>query len=174
MIVRQATAADAASLARLARDTFVDTFGADNTASDMKMYVADSFGESIQRAEIADARNTIFVVDAGDALVGYALLHEGAVPECVPSQDVIEIDRLYVSKDHLGMGLGAALMQRCLDEASARDKELVWLNVWERNLSAMRFYERWGFEYAGTMPYVLGTDRQTDHVMIFRLAGGER
>jgi GNAT superfamily N-acetyltransferase len=171
--IRQATVADAAQLALLARDTFVDTFAAANTASDMEMYVAMSFGEAIQRAELSDPRTTVFVADAGGALVGYALLHDGPVPECVTSDNVLEIDRLYVAKSHLGTGLGAALMRRCLDEAADRGKELVWLNVWERNLPAMRFYERWGFQYAGTMPYVLGTDHQTDHVMIFHLERGD-
>ena len=174
LTIRQATIDDAARLSTLARSTFVDTFGADNTPDDMAMYVAASFGDEIQRTELMDPRNVVFLAEQGDEAIGYAMLRDGPAPDAVPSANVIEIDRLYVSKHCIGTGAGAILMQRCLDEAAARGKEVVWLNVWERNLRAIRFYERWKFDDVGTMPYILGTDCQTDRVMVRRVEGVSR
>src|SRR3954462_2474623 len=94
-IIRQATVADAARLAVLARDTFVDTFGPENTAADMAMYVAANFGEDLQRAELLDARNTVFVIEVEGELAAYVMLREGAPSIALEFSSTIEIDRLY-------------------------------------------------------------------------------
>jgi ribosomal protein S18 acetylase RimI-like enzyme len=56
-------------------------------------------------------------------------------------------------------------MGACLKEAEAQRHDRIWLGVWERNLQAIAFYERWGFVRVGEKTFVLGTDPQTDHVM---------
>ena len=167
--IRVATPADAALLASLAERTFVDAFGADNTADDMAMYVADAFGEARQRAELEDPRVTVFVAERDGDVAGYAMLRDGAVAECVGGGDAIEIARLYAARHLIGGGVGAALMQRCLGEAAALGKQVVWLGVWERNARAIAFYERWGFRDAGLLTFVLGRDVQTDRVMVRRM-----
>jgi ribosomal protein S18 acetylase RimI-like enzyme len=42
----------------------------------------------------------------------------------------------------------------------------LWLGVWERNERAQAFYRKHGFRKAGTQIFVVGTDPQTDHVMM--------
>jgi ribosomal protein S18 acetylase RimI-like enzyme len=61
-------------------------------------------------------------------------------------------------------------MQHALAEAAGRGKDAVWLGVWEHNARAIRFYEQWDFHPAGTQPFLLGTDLQTDLVMVRRIA----
>ena len=61
-------------------------------------------------------------------------------------------------------------MQCAIAEAAGRGKDAVWLGVWDRNERAIRFYESWGFHRSGTQPFLLGTDLQTDLVMVRRLA----
>jgi ribosomal protein S18 acetylase RimI-like enzyme len=174
-IIRHATAADAALLARFAESAFVDTFGSDNTPENMAAYVGEAFGETRQRAEIADPRLTFFLAERQGELAGYAALREGDPPEAVRAAlaragdestvGAIEILRLYAGRRWLGAGIGSALMQRCLDEAVSRRRRVVWLGVWERNARAIAFYRRWGFTDVGAQPFVLGTDLQTDRIM---------
>lgn len=170
---RLATPADAALLAALAATTFNDTFAAANTADDMALYMAGAFGESIQRAELSDPRHVVFLAERDGDDVGYAMLREGPPPTVVSGLDTIEIARLYAVKHVIGAGIGATLMQRSLDEAAARGKSTIWLGVWERNARAIAFYERWGFADVGTQSFILGRDRQTDRVMVRRVAGQE-
>jgi ribosomal protein S18 acetylase RimI-like enzyme len=73
--------------------------------------------------------------------------------------------RLYVSKDSLGSGVGAALMQACIDEAADKGFDTIWLGVWENNFRAQAFYRKWNFTEVGTHIFMLGDDRQTDLVM---------
>ena len=63
-------------------------------------------------------------------------------------------------------------MQRCLDEAAARDQRTIWLGVWERNARAIAFYRRWDFADVGSQSFQLGGDLQSDRVMVRRVAEG--
>ena len=170
IVLRRATPADATLLAALARTAFDDTFGAANDPADMTAYLAKAFGEAVQRAELADPRNTVFFAEREGTPVGYAMLREGDAPLGVDDDDVLEIARLYSFKRWIGSGVGAALMQHCLDEASRRGRRTIWLGVWEHNTRAIVFYRRWGFADVGAQPFQLGTDLQTDRVMARRVA----
>jgi ribosomal protein S18 acetylase RimI-like enzyme len=43
--------------------------------------------------------------------------------------------------------------------------------VWEHNVRAVRFYAKHGFRDVGSHVFVLGSDVQTDRVMVRQLAG---
>lgn len=163
--IRRASVDDAAMLARLAAASFADTFAADNDAHDMATYMAEAFGEAQQRAELCDDRLLVMIADVAGDVAGYAMLREGPADECVGVTDAIEVARLYADRRWIGAGVGAALMQACLEAAAARGRSTIWLGVWEHNARAIAFYRRWGFVQKGTHPFVLGRDHQTDHVM---------
>jgi ribosomal protein S18 acetylase RimI-like enzyme len=170
--VRRATPADAARLATFASAAFIDTFASDNRPEDMASYLAESFGEAKQRAELGDPEVTVLLAEKDEALVGYAMLRDGEVAEPVGSARAIEIARLYAGKHWIGAGIGALLMQSCLNEARARAKDTIWLGVWERNARAIAFYRRWGFVDVGSQSFQLGSDLQTDRVMVRHAAEG--
>lgn len=169
--LRRATTADALSLAQFGATAFVDTFAADNRPSDMAMYLAEAFGETVQRGELANPAITVFVAERDGELAGYAMLREGGAPTCVGGHDAVEIARLYAARRWIGAGIGAALMERCLAEAGANGRSTIWLGVWEHNVRAITFYRRWGFSDVGSQEFQLGADRQTDRVMARRVAG---
>ncbi|MEO8624061.1 MAG: GNAT family N-acetyltransferase [bacterium] len=169
--MRRATTADAALLASLATTTFSDTFGTANTPENMALYLARAFGEDIQRRELADARHIVFLAECAGEVAGYVMLRDGAVNDAVGDANAIEIARLYATKAFLGAGIGATLMQRCLDEAAARGRSTIWLAVWEHNPRAIAFYTRWGFGGVGGTTFMLGHDLQSDRVMARRVAG---
>jgi GNAT superfamily N-acetyltransferase len=168
---RLATPADAALLASLGATAFSDTFAADNTPENMALYLAGAFSEAIQRAELANARNVVIFAEQDGDVVGYAMLRDHPAPNSPAGVDAIEIARLYATKRLIGAGVGSTLMQRCLDEAVARGKRVIWLAVWERNPRAIAFYQRWGFADAGTQFFMLGHDQQTDRVMMRAVSG---
>ena len=176
LVVRRATPADAASLAAFARAAFVDTFADDNTPEDMAAYIGGAFGEAQQRAELMDPACVTLLVERDGELAGYAMLHDGVVPSgptTVVLSNAIEIARLYSGRRWIGTGIGATLMQHCLDLAAGRERDWIWLGVWERNARAIAFYARWGFGDVGSQSFQLGTDRQTDRVMARRVVAGE-
>ena len=167
--LRRASPADAAPLATFAALAFADTFGAQNRPEDMAAYMAEAFGESVQRAELMDPQCTVFLAERDGDIVGYATLRDGPPPSCVHDTSTIEIARLYAARPWIGAGIGALLMQRCLVEAASRGRRTIWLGVWERNVRAIGFYQRWHFAIVGSQPFQLGIDRQNDRVMARRV-----
>lgn len=166
--IRAAATADAGALAALGERTFRDTFASGNTAGDMEAYVGASFSRDTLRAELADAANTFLLafIDAHAQPVGYAKLRAGTTDASVAGPDPIELQRLYVDRDAIGHGVGAALMQASLDAARSAGRRTLWLGVWEHNARAIRFYERWGFRLVGDHVFRLGSDDQRDLIMV--------
>jgi diamine N-acetyltransferase len=163
--IRYATPADNALLAELGRQTFYETFAADNTPEDMSAYLGASFGPTRQAAELADPASTFLIAENDDATIGYARLKVGQPAPGVTGARPIEIVRLYARNDWLGQGVGARLMQACLDEAVKLGCDTVWLDVWEQNARARAFYRKWGFVEIGTQLFQLGSDLQHDLIL---------
>lgn len=165
LVVRRGEQRDAELLAELGARTFAETFAADNTVENMTDYLASAFTPTKQAAELAD-RNCLFLIAESDRVaVGYALLRSERVPDSVSSARPIELVRLYVARENIGSGVGAALMQACIREARKLGYQTLWLGVWENNLSAQKFYRKWNFHEVGKHVFQLGDDPQTDLVL---------
>jgi ribosomal protein S18 acetylase RimI-like enzyme len=165
-IIRRASAADAALLADLGARTFVETFAADNTPEDMSAYLAASFGQHQQAAELAEPDSFFLIAEVEGTAAGYARMDGAAAPPSgVTKNKPIELVRLYVSQEWLGRGIGASLMHACLSEATQQGYCAIWLGVWEHNLRARAFYRKWNFHEVGTHVFQLGNDSQTDILM---------
>ena len=156
---------DARLLAELGARTFSETFAADNSPADMAAYLAAAFSEAQQAAELADPHSIFHIAESNGVAVGYAMLRSGSVLDSVTDDQPIELVRLYVSREHLGRSVGAALMRVCIDEASRHGHRTLWLGVWEHNHRAQAFYRKWNFHEVGTHIFQLGDDPQTDLLM---------
>ncbi len=162
LVIRQATLAEAEALNELAARTFYDAFAATNTAENMRAYMAAAFTVEQMTTELRDPYSTFLLAELAGWQVGYAKLLRSEVPECVAARPAIELSRLYVDQNVLGAGVGAALMQACLDAARRSGFQAIFLGVWEHNPRAQAFYRKWGFERVGEHVFQMGADPQTD------------
>jgi ribosomal protein S18 acetylase RimI-like enzyme len=167
--IRRAGLTDASALADLGRRTFADTFGADNSADDLRAYLDGAYAEPIQRQELASSDLTYFLAEADGVPVGFALLRRDNSSPFVDDPTAIELQRLYVDRVWHGSGLAQALMATCVQHAVARGAGSLFLGVWERNAKALRFYAAQGFVVVGSQRFMVGSDAQTDLVMWRRL-----
>jgi len=168
--LRDATPADAAQLAAFGARTFLETFAADNTAEDMQAHLESSFSPEKQRLEIADASmDTLILVDAADRWLGFAQLRADSGAPGTPAGS-IELWRFYVDQPWHGKGVAGALMAGTKQRAKQRGAKSLWLGVWQRNSRAQAFYRKHGFETVGHKTFVVGSDPQTDDVMLCRLS----
>jgi len=168
--IRRATVDDAAALAEFGARTFFETFAKDNTVEDMRLHLASAWGAELQRAEILDDEiDTLLACDAKGGLAGFAQLRPGHAPACVATVQPVELLRFYVDKPWQGQGVAHQLMEAAESQARTRGARELWLGVWERNERAQAFYRKRGFRKVGTQIFVVGTDPQTDHVMLREL-----
>ncbi len=164
-VIRRAKSDDATSLAELGRRTFDETFAEFNKPEDLAAYYAEAFSMEKQAAELADNNAIFFIAEADARTAGYAKLQRGGAPSCVTGEKPCELARLYVLKEWFGRGVGAALMELCINDARERGYKTLWLGVWEQNERAKAFYQKWNFRETGSQIFMLGSDAQTDLVL---------
>lgn len=169
--IRPATPDDLPALAVLAERTFRQAFGDANDPADFEAYAREAFSKDRLAKELADAMNTFVVVpgEIDGELSAYAKVRRASTESCCRGQDPIELERIYVDQARIGRGVGALLMEHCLELAAREGHDSVWLGVWERNERAIAFYRRWGFEVVGEHDFQLGSDLQRDLVMERRI-----
>ncbi len=171
LTLREAVPADARLIAQLSRETFYDTFAAQNTAGNMEKFMREQFSTDQLMAEVGAPGQYFWLAFDGTKPAGYAKMREGDRYPEFGNRTSAEIARLYAVRDYIGRGVGSALMKHCLDQAKKMGKELIWLGVWEKNEPAIRFYERQGFRKFGEHIFLLGDDPQTDWLMWKDISG---
>lgn len=165
LTIKRGTTGDAEMLTELSVTTFLEAFAADNKKEDMDKYIAEAMSVSRLTEELADENNIFFLVCYNDELAGYAKLGKARKPEAESFKKPIELERIYVLKKYYNARIGAALMNHCLEYATANQHDVLWLGVCQHNHRAVNFYKKWGFEFYGTHQFVLGDDVQTDELM---------
>jgi ribosomal protein S18 acetylase RimI-like enzyme len=164
LIIRIASAGDAELIADLSRKTFLETFAGENTRANMDKFMDEQFTRERLIKEVGAAQNIFLIAELNGETIGYARLRESdnALANGLPS---IEIARIYAVQSKIGKGVGSALMDKCIEVARQNNKVVVWLGVWEKNIRAISFYQRWGFEIFGEHEFILGDDVQKDLLM---------
>lgn len=164
--IREATTLDAALIADISRETFYETFASQNSVEDMKKFMNEQFTREKLIAEVSESSNLFFLAFADDTPAGYAKIRGGERYAEFNNRPSVEIARIYATTASIGKGIGSSLMQKCIDTASSMKKEIIWLGVWEKNQRAIDFYTKWGFQQFGTHTFLLGSDPQTDWLMM--------
>ena len=168
--IRPAASADATALAELAARTFRETFAADNRPEDIALHVAEAYGPLQQGRELADPNITTLLVESEGDLAGYAQLRRGPAPACADGDAPIEVWRFYIAHAWHGRGLAQRLMQRVESDAARLGARTLWLGVWERNERAKAYYRKSGFVDVGSHIFMVGSDPQTDRIMVRQVA----
>lgn len=169
--IRVAQPADAATLAALAWETYVETFvegfAIPYPGEDLAAFRAENYTPESNRPRLSDPAQMVWLAE--DA-TGRALAYAAAGGPSLPHPDVRpedgELKALYVRRDTQGSGLGRALLDLALRWLEPAGPRTLWLSVWSGNHRAQRLYEAYGFTKAGEYAFPVG--RWRDHEFIFR------
>ena len=159
---RDATKADAETLADLFQRVFDDTFGHLYDAADRDAFMAQH-GVDQWHEQLNDAAYAVRLAE-NDTAAGYAKLGPFRLP-VETSAPAIELRQLYVLKDFHGSGIAAALMDWTIEEARRRGAGELYLTVYVDNHRARRFYERYGFKEVGPYKFMVGNHADEDVIM---------
>jgi ribosomal protein S18 acetylase RimI-like enzyme len=168
--IRIATVADAALIADLSRETFYNAFAIHNTKADIDKFMNEVFTPEKLMSELNLPNDIFLLAYMGDEVAGYVRMRDKNIPETsLGTDNIIEISRIYTASSIIGKGVGSALLNECIATAKQKQREYIWLGVWEKNDSAIRLYERFGFKRFGEHPFILGDDVQTDWLMMKKI-----
>jgi GNAT superfamily N-acetyltransferase len=169
-LIRPARPGDAAALAVLGRETFIDTFvtgfGIPYPADDLAAFLTANFSEAAFAARLNEPGGAWWVAERDGVLLAFANAGPNTLPHPDARSSHAELRRLYVSKTAQGLGLGSRLLAEALAWMEANTDGPLWIGVWSGNLKAQRLYAAHGFEKAGEYQFPVG--RWLDDEFILR------
>ena len=164
--IRRGKPADAPALSDLMARIYRDTFESSTAPEDLAAFLASSYGIRQQTEELRNPNLVTLLAEGPSRLAAYAQVRRNPPPDCVTGEAPIELWRFYLDRPFHGQGLS----QRLMDAVHAVARELggrtLWLGVWEHNGRAKAFYAKCGFRDVGAHDFWVGSDRQTDRIMV--------
>jgi ribosomal protein S18 acetylase RimI-like enzyme len=161
----QITAADLPELLTLSRQTFYETFAADNSKENVQHYIDTHLTEDILLTECNNPDSIFYLVRQEQKAVGYLKLNYGPAQTELQDNKGLEIERIYVLAACQGLRIGHALLQLAITAAQKQQLDYIWLGVWDQNEKAIGFYKKHGFVSFDRHIFQLGDDAQTDILM---------
>lgn len=163
--IRPCTLADLTTLQKISVETFIDTFAAQNTPEDMRLFLESAYTIEKLKAEMETSGTTFYFIYNHDQLAGYLKINQQTALTEQIGKHSLEIERIYIRPEFKRKGLGKKLILYALHIAEVNTCSDVWLGVWEHNQNALAFYKALGFRKVGDHIFTLGNDPQTDWIM---------
>lgn len=114
-----------------------------------RWYLQTYFTAARFEEELHDANAWFFLIYYKKEAVGFLKLNtDKRAPD--GNQNALELERIYLTKEASGKGIGTYLLNFTLAIAKQKAKDVVWLKVMDSSTGAIRFYEKMGFEICGT------------------------
>jgi ribosomal protein S18 acetylase RimI-like enzyme len=170
MELRPATLDDVPALAALGRESFTAAFGHLYRPDDLAAFLAEVHDEGVVAGEIAAStcRHRL-AADNHGALLGYCKLrYPSKLSEHSRAADPLELSQLYCAGEATGQGVGAALIDWALEQATLGGHDAIHLSVYSGNHGAQRFYARYGFAKIADTIFKVG--EQLDEEFLFEKA----
>lgn len=163
--IREVRASEISALVEMAQAAFLQAFTEGNKPENVRAYMLEAFTQAQFQKEFEAAGSQFFVAILDGKVIGYTKVNEVPSQTDIHDPESLEVARLYVLEDFLGLGLGKKLLDLAISQAKEKNKKYLWLGVWEKNARAIRFYEKNGLEIFDSHPFPFGDEIQTDFLM---------
>lgn len=135
--IRPIEPADNPQLAVVVRNTLAE-FGANHPGTVFYDPTTDALFELFQKPQSA-----YFVAAEGENILGGGgIFPTGGLPK-----DTCELVKMYLLPEARGVGLGRALIEKCMDTARELGFRRIYLETMPELQQALKVYERFGFTY---------------------------
>ncbi len=151
-------------LTELSQSTYRDTFSASNSEALMQSYFNSSLNEETLARELQNPDSEFYFIYVQQQVAGFIKINQLKAQTDIHDPRGLEVERLYIRQSFFGLGLGRALIEFAINQATS-NQHFLWLGVWEGNHHALAFYQRLGFYQIGEHPFDMGGDIQTDLLM---------
>lgn len=164
-MIRKVELADVEVLAKLAKQTFRETFAHDNTEEQLQEYFEEAYNLRVLSTELEDPDSETYFIMHEEEIAGFLKVNWGNAQTERELENAFEIQRLYVLQTYQGFGLGKQLFEFALEHAEKNGFSWAQLGVWEHNTKAQAFYNRNGFEKFSQHNFMVGQKVDTDWLL---------
>ena len=118
--IKECTVEDLPELCSFSRDVFCESFGDSCSAEDMEAFLREKYSADRLRGELLDPDSAFRFLYLDGVLAGYIKMNERAAQTDIRDAAALELERIYVSREAQGRGLGSFLLDQAVrsNEAS--------------------------------------------------------
>jgi len=167
--IRVAGIQDAGLINEIARKTFMETYGEMNTPENMEAYLQSQFSDEKIKEEMESRHSRFFLAYLDEIPVAFTKVRDDRRAKKLEHIKALEIQRIYVLQEYQGFSLGKAMLDMIKGLAHKEGYQTIWLQVWQKNSKAIRFYQKAGFMVFETASFLLGSSNQQDFLMRYDL-----
>jgi diamine N-acetyltransferase len=165
---------DALNLSKFAARTFEVTFGHLYPPEDTAEFLRTDYAEEIIMSWIQDEKKGVWITTSPkndsatdiveEVIIGYAVCGPSSLPRTNSSSG--EVKKLYVDKEYFGKGVANALFETGVHWLrSAYSGYPIYISVYSENFRAIKFYNRYGFEFHDEYLYEVGANRDREFIL---------
>jgi len=168
--IKKCTLSDVQTLQDLAIKTYYETFSETNSEALLQSYFETSLNIERLSQQLTEPYSTFYFIYAKNDTqqtkpAGFLKLNINDAQTDLMDPTALEVEKIYLLNAFLSQGLGKQLIEFSVEQAKHYNKHYLWLGVWENNFSAIKFYQKMGFEQFSTHDFDMGGDIQTDWLM---------
>lgn len=164
--IKAITTDDVKKLQEISRETFKVTFDPYTAPADMKRFLKEDYETEKLIGEISNPDSRFYFLMVGDEVAGYLKINVGDAQTEHLRENALEVERIYLRTSFQHRGLGNVLLDFAEKTAREEGKDYLWLGVYEKNIPAQHFYKRHGFEKVSQHTFQVGSDPQTDWLLV--------
>jgi len=162
----KATVGDAALIAKLGSQTFLEAHGHSGTKSEIKIFIDNTYNEAAIAAEFENQNVLYYLILVNNVVAGYSKLEIHAGNDLIGATQIAKLDRFYLLKEFYGQNLGLKFLKFNIEIAQQHAQKGMWLRVWVENGRAIKFYEKNGFINVGGCYFKISDTRvNPNHTM---------
>lgn len=152
MIIRSVLPADIPQLAKLAQETYSETFGHTMSNDDLQ----DALNQRSEKyfLSIID-QDVVLVAEDNNQLVGFIQFGNVTLDSIPTTDNDIELNKIYIEKKYQGKGIGKKLIEAMLKHDRLVGIEKIYLDVFTENEKAILLYKKYDFRIIGKTPFMI-------------------
>lgn len=162
----KSTVHDAAELAKVGRQSFIESHGHSASEEDVTAYVNSKFTFSAFEEELKNPNYIYHHVVFEGQMIGYSKVVFNCESENVAQENITKLERLYLLQEFHSLKLGHALLEYNIQLAKHNHQKGMWLNVWKENTRAYQFYLKNGFQIIGEYDFKISENHSNPNFIL--------
>lgn len=167
--IKPITTSDVEKLQKVSRKTFKATFDPYTAPNDMVRFLEEDYETVKLVKEIENPNSRFYFLMVQNEIAGYLKINVGDAQTEHLRENALEVERIYLRSSFQHRGLGNVLLDFAEKTAREEGKDYMWLGVYEKNVPAQHFYKRHGFSKVSQHTFQVGSDPQTDWLLVKKL-----
>lgn len=157
---------DAAELAKVGRQSFIESHGHSASLDDITAYVNSKFNTSAFVDELNNPNHIYHHVIRDGRIIGYSKIIFNSTSENIAQENTTKLERLYLLQEFHSLKIGLALLEFNIQLAKQNHQKGMWLYVWKENTRAYHFYLKNGFKIIGEYDFKISENHSNPNYIL--------